>query len=163
MFKQAHRSLFGILLIILMLYGCAGTVRQDLSVVDRAKLDAKALTIWYTAMYQSILQILADPTVPPSVKKVIKRRVNPTMNHLKRTLIAYIEAIKAAEAAQKASNQYGSDQVTKIVMLQMELNKMVTNILNDLTYLGLAGRTQPVAREVTKNGVNNGDNGTHTR
>lgn len=137
-----HLAIF---IVISLLYGCASMTRQDLSVVDRAKLDAKALTIWYTAMYQSIVQVLADPTVPESVKQTVKRRVNPVMNDLKRTLIAYIEAIKAAEAAQKAGNR--SDQVTKIVMMQMELNKMVTNILNDLTYLGLADKTQPVNRE----------------
>ena len=117
------------ILLVFLLVGCASVIRKDdnLSLVDRAKLDSNALEIWYVATYHSIQTILADPMVPEDKKEVIRKYINPKMNQFKRDMILFLDLLKGGEAV---SN-------TDIVVTEAKLQSLSNDIINDMVSLGL--------------------------
>ena len=119
-------------LCVLLVCGCAQFFRNDLSLIDKAKLDAKAMKIWYVGAYASLVQIELDPALPPKTLYTLQKNVNPKMNKLKRILIAYIDSVMLAEQV----------STPKVVMDDSKLVSLMTAIVNDLNELGLLDRLQ---------------------
>lgn len=138
MTKDQNKKLFIHFLIVISLFislsACAQFARRDLTLIDRAKLDAKAMTVWYTSMYYSVVRMLNDPTIDPQTKHIIKKVINPKMNKFKQILITFIDSVRLAQASSSPD----------LVMDESKLTSLMTDIIRDCRRLGLLDKVQGV-------------------
>ncbi len=109
----------------LLLCACAA---NNYTPIQQAKLQAKAYTEIYFSLYSVVVQAEADQNLNPKVKKVLYRKVNPAMNALKETIIAYTKAVQAAENGE-------SQQIWQAALYKVRIEKLLNYLLplvNDL-------------------------------
>jgi len=131
-------EIIAFLLMVCLVSSCASYFRKDLTLIDKAKLDTKAAVLWFETTHTLITQALADPAEPEAVKHTLLTKINPAFNQAKALLVVYLDTLKTADDMAKDDNSTGVYQQTKkIAQLQVQLNNMITTILNDLIALNL--------------------------
>ena len=119
------------LLIIVMIFSCTACTAlipfTKANKLDKAKMVAQGLTMWYTDVYAEVQKVYS--VADAEKKESMKANINPAMNTLKKVIRTYIVSLQLIEKG--ASPVVSSDKYL------MEVADAMVDVQSSLKSLGI--------------------------